>query len=129
MLYIAVGDAKKLILKNIATEEESDERELDGFIFGFTFHLLLSSDFRSKNRFDRCFLKFLKWFSMVLLGPGEGYMEWLEFNKEWVFSGIGVFVMGFFLVNKVKEKIVVKNSQKVSAGDCSKIIQINTVKK
>jgi hypothetical protein len=51
-------------------------------------------------------------------------MNWLLSNKEWIFSGIGVFVLGivitFFQRNKKKRSIL----QKQKSGSHSTNIQI-----
>lgn len=39
----------------------------------------------------------------------EKLLNWLFENKEWIFSGIGVFVLGLFFYKKV-------SSQKQSSG-------------
>lgn len=50
----------------------------------------------------------------------EEIIEWIIQNKEWVFSGIGVFVLGLFLSKKN-----VRNSLKAMFNIKSNITQIN----
>lgn len=50
----------------------------------------------------------------------EDFVDWIIQNKEWVFSGIGVFVLGLFLSNKN-----VRNSLKAMFNIKSNITQIN----
>ena len=51
-------------------------------------------------------------------------MEWIIANKEWIFSGIGVFIIGIVisLVRKKQKKKSIKMKQK--SGSNSKNIQI-----
>lgn len=53
----------------------------------------------------------------------EQFLTWILNNTEWVFSGIGVFVLGFFFV---KSKYSIKQTQK--GGDNSTNIQIGKMK-
>lgn len=46
----------------------------------------------------------------------EGILNWIIGNKEWLFSGVGVFVLGLFLYKK-------GTSQKQSSGPNSINIQ------
>ena len=50
----------------------------------------------------------------------EDIIDWIIQNKEWVFSGIGVFVFGLFLSKKN-----VRNSLKAMFNFKSNITQIN----
>lgn len=50
----------------------------------------------------------------------EEILEWIIQNKEWVFSGLGVFVLGLFLSKKN-----VRNSLKAMFNIKSNITQIN----
>ena len=50
----------------------------------------------------------------------EEIIDWIIQNKEWVFSGIGVFVLGLFLSKKN-----VRNSLKAMFNIKSNITQIN----
>ena len=50
----------------------------------------------------------------------EDIIDWIIQNKEWMFSGIGVFVLGLFLSKKN-----VRNSLKAMLNFKSKITQIN----
>ena len=50
----------------------------------------------------------------------EEIIDWIIRNKEWVFSGIGVFVLGLFLSKKN-----VRNSLKAMFNIKSNITQIN----
>ncbi|MCQ2754767.1 MAG: hypothetical protein MJ231_06940 [bacterium] len=48
-------------------------------------------------------------------------LNWLITNKEWVFSGIGIFIIGLFFTSKA----VKRNKQKQKLGDNSFGIQAN----
>lgn len=52
-----------------------------------------------------------------------GAISWVMDNKEWVFSGIGIFVLGLIFV---KSKYSIKQNQK--GGDNSTNIQIGKMK-
>lgn len=46
----------------------------------------------------------------------QSAIEWIMNNKEWIFSGIGVFVLGFFIVKN-------RGGQTQKSGDNSVNIQ------
>lgn len=48
-------------------------------------------------------------------------LNWLITNKEWVFSGIGIFIIGLFFTSKA----IKRNKQKQKLGDNSFGIQAN----
>ena len=50
----------------------------------------------------------------------EEIIDWIIQNKEWIFSGIGVFILGLFLSKKN-----VRNSFKAMFNFKSNITQIN----
>ena len=50
----------------------------------------------------------------------EEIIDWIIQNKEWIFSGIGVFILGLFLSKKN-----VRNSLKAMFNFKSNITQIN----
>lgn len=54
----------------------------------------------------------------------EKILEWLYENKEWIFSGIGVAIIGYIL-NLVFSKENVRNSLKAFFNFKSTITQIN----
>ena len=56
----------------------------------------------------------------MILNDMEEIIDWIIQNKEWVFSGIGVFVLGLFLSKKN-----VRNSLKAMFNIKSNITQIN----
>jgi hypothetical protein len=43
-------------------------------------------------------------------------VEWIVTNKEWAFSGIGVFIVGLFLSRAAINR---KTTQKIKSGDNS----------
>lgn len=51
----------------------------------------------------------------------ERIIIWIVTNKEWVFSGIGIFIIGLFFTSKA----VKRNKQKQKLGDHSFGIQAN----
>jgi len=48
-------------------------------------------------------------------------MEWLISNKEWIFSGVGVFVLGLIITYFISSN---KDKQYQKSGDNSTNIQI-----
>jgi len=50
-------------------------------------------------------------------------MDWIIDNKEWIFSGIGVFVLGL-IITVVRKKNSKKISQKQKSGNNSTNIQV-----
>lgn len=58
----------------------------------------------------------------------EKILEWLYENKEWIFSGIGVAIIGYIL-NLVFSKENVRNSLKAFFNFKSTITQINVENK
>ena len=47
-------------------------------------------------------------------------LRWFGANIPWIFSGIGVFIIGLFIINKAKKKkhtqIIKGNSSGIQAG-------------
>ena len=45
--------------------------------------------------------------------------NWIFDNTTWIFSGIGVFILGFFITKKIRNKksqIIKNNSSGIQAG-------------
>jgi hypothetical protein len=58
--------------------------------------------------------------NLAIHGSEEKKMEFIKANIEWIFSGIGVFIIGFFITRHIIKKKTVK--QKI--GDNSAGIQV-----
>ena len=54
--------------------------------------------------------------------------DWILNNKEWVFSGIGVAVLGFFINKAIKRNLIKSGSgstNTIVSGDVSGSVKIN----